>query len=242
MNYDLSMSQYIDAHCHILTNSEMRTAHARGVWRFIVNATRPADWGAVVELARRDDVVGAIGVHPWYVSKISDGWDVDLINLLVANPDLMVGEIGLDKNRPDMELQVSVFCRQMQIAHDLHRVAHVHCVGAWGKMLDVLRGIELPPAIVFHAFSGAVEFVPELVEMGAYFSFGVGISNNARVRLHGAVRTVPVARILVESDAPDMVMPDTIPDTVAKIAEFRGCNAGYLANIIYNNTMGLING
>lgn len=235
------MQKYIDAHCHILTDAEMQNAAAYGVERFIVNAARPDDWGAVVELATRANVSGAVGVHPWYVSDLSDGWDAELVNTLVAHPNLMVGEIGLDKNRPNMDVQESVFCRQIQIAHDLRRVAHVHCVGAWGKMLDVLRGCELPPAIVFHAFSGAAELVPELVTCGCYFSFGAAVVDERRTRLWAAAASVPVARILVESDAPDVAMPDTIPTTVAKIAEIRGVDAAQMANIIYSNTMGLIN-
>ena len=230
--------KYIDAHCHILTDAEMERAAARGVRRFIVNATRPSDWAAVVKMATRENVYGAIGVHPWRVAELSDGWDSELINTLMAHPDLMVGEIGLDKNHPDMEIQKSVFCRGLQIAHDLNRVAHIHCVGAWGKMMDILRGCELPPAIVFHAFSGAAELVPELVARGCCFSFGAEICDEKHIRARQAVALVPESCILVESDnAP----PDTIPDTVAKIAQIRGVNAARISDIIYNNTMGLLN-
>jgi Tat protein secretion system quality control protein TatD with DNase activity len=108
-------------------------------------------------------------------------------------------------------------------------------------MLDILRGGELPPAIVLHAFSGAAELVPELVKLGAYFSFGTAVADERRTRLRSAVATVPVARILVESDAPDAAMPDTIPATVAKIAQIRGVDTAKMADIIYNNTMGLLN-
>lgn len=236
------MPKYIDAHCHILTDAQMHDAAACGVGHFVVNAAQPDDWGAVVEMADRENVVGAIGVHPWYVSELSDGWDSELISTLMAHPDLMVGEIGLDKNYPDIESQESVFCRGLQIAHDLKRVAHIHCVGAWGKMMDILRGCELPPAIIFHAFSGAADLVPELIECGAYFSFGVAVMDNARARLQSAVAAVPLSRILVESDAPDVAMPNTIPDVVAKIAEIRGMDTAHVVEIIYNNTMGLIDG
>lgn len=236
------MMKYADAHCHILSDAEIARAAACGVGHFIVNATRPDDWSAVVETVARENISGAIGVHPWYVSEVSDVWDSELINTLVAHPNLMVGEIGLDKNRPNIELQESLFRRGLQIAHDLRRVAHIHCVGAWGKMLDILRGCELPPVIVLHAFSGAAELVPELVKMGAYFSFGAAVADERRTRLRSAVATVPVARILVESDAPDAAMPDTIPATVAKIAQIRGVDTAKTADIIYDNTMGLLNG
>lgn len=230
--------KYIDAHCHILTDAQMRDAVSHGVGRFIVNATRPNDWPAVIELSRCDNVYGAIGVHPWRVSELRGGWDGELINALGAHPNLMVGEIGLDKNRPDFELQETVFCRQLQIACDMRRVAHVHCVGTWGKMMDILRSVDLPPAMVFHAYSGSVELVRELTDMGAYFSFGASISDASRARLRATVASVPLSRILVESDD---AAPDTIPNTVAEIAKIRGLDTKQLAEAIYSNTKEILN-
>ena len=231
------MLKYIDAHCHILSDAQMRDATTHGVLRFIVNATQPVDWSAVMDMAQCDNVYGAIGVHPWYVSELHDGWDSELINALATHNALMVGEIGLDKNRPDIEKQITVFTRQLQIAHNLGRVAHVHCVGAWGKMMGVLHGGDLPPAMVFHAFSGAPELVPELVEMGAYFSFGSSVCGKNHLRSRTAASAVPVSSILVESDT---VSPDVIPNIVAEIACIRGVDLEQMAEIIYNNTMGLL--
>ena len=234
------MQKYIDAHCHILSDAQMHQAAAHGVGRFVINATRPSEWAAVAELAQCDNIYGAIGVHPWYVSEISDGWDNKLIDLLAMHPRLMVGEIGLDKNRPDIDAQESAFRRQIQIAHDMRRVAHIHMVGTWGRCMEILRGCSLPPAIVFHAFSGAPELINELTTMNAYFSFGSAINDVKRTRLRLSVAAVPMSRILVESDAPDIVTPDTIPDTVAEIARIRGENFEQMAKTIYTNTMGLL--
>lgn len=229
------MMKYIDAHCHTVSES-----HAVG--RFIMNATQPADWDAVIDLARRDNVCGAIGVHPWYVVGVCDGWDDELVGALNKNPNLMVGEIGLDKNRPDFATQEIIFRRQLQIAHDMGRVAHIHCVGAWGKMMEILRGCDLPPAMVFHAFSGAPDLVGELTNMGAYFSFGHAVCDEKYTRVRAAVAVVPESRIMVESDAPDMATSDTIPETVAEIAHIHGVNPEQMAETIYNNTMVVING
>jgi len=235
------MSQYIDAHCHVLDTLQMRNAMARGVGRFIMNATRPSDWNAVIKISMDDGVLGAIGVHPWYVADLPLGWDDDLIKLLADNSHLMVGEIGLDKNRPDMEKQISVFARQLQIAHNLGRVAHIHVVGAWGKIMGILRENKLPPAMVFHAFSGSVEIMHELTKMGAYFSFGWGVVDARHENMRALVASVPENRILVESDAPDGTMPDKIPDIVAEIAKVRGAKVDFMAEKIFENTMGLIN-
>ena len=240
LGYDLDMQQYIDAHCHIISDEIMNAAAVRGVGRFVVNSTAPADWAAVVNIARRENVFGAIGVHPWYVSEIYDGWDIELIDVLNKDTDLMVGEIGLDKNHGDIDVQEPVFRRQLQIAHDMGRVAHVHCVGAWGKCMEILGGSKLPPAMVLHCFSGAPELVRELTAMGAYFSFGGDVVDIGHKKMRDAVAAVDESRILAESDAVDGTMPDKIPDIVAEIAKIRGKDAGDMAKIIYENTMGIL--
>lgn len=235
------MMKYIDAHCHILSDAQMRGAAACGVGRFVVNATGPADWNAVIDLAWCENVYGAIGVHPWFVADVGADWELKLIDILKNNARLMVGEIGLDKNRSDFDIQQSVFIRQIQIAHDMSRVAHIHCVGAWGKMLDVLRSMELPPAMVFHGFSGAPELVADLVDMGAYLSFGANVRDTKYKKMRNALVVVPENRILVESDAPDVSTPDRIPNTVAEIARIRDENPEHMAKIIFDNTMGVLN-
>ncbi len=242
LGYDFCMMKYIDAHCHILDVARMRDAAACGVDGFIVNATDTSNWATVIEIAQRDNVYGAIGVYSLCVSNLPDNWDEQLMENLKANPELMVGEIGLDKRHPDIEAQDSVFRRQLQIAHDMGRVAHIHCVGAWGKVMDILRTNELPSAMVFHAFSGAPELVRELTNMGIYFSFGPDVCNTQYARMRAAVTTVPESRILAESDTPHRLSPDSVPNTVAEIAKLRGVDVEQMAETIYNNTLRLLNG
>ena len=236
------MMKYIDAHCHILDVARMRDAAACGVDGFIVNATDTSNWASVIKIAQHNNVYGAIGVYSLCVSNLPDNWDEKLVEILKRNPELMVGEIGLDKRHPDISGQESVFRRQLQIAHDMGRVAHIHCVGAWGKMMDVLRTNDLPTAMVFHAFSGAPELVHELTNVGVYFSFGPDVCNTQHARMRAAVANVPESRILVESDTPHWVSPDSVPNTVAEIAKLRGTSVEQMAEIIYNNTTRLLNG
>lgn len=236
------MLGYIDAHCHILDDEVLTGATVRGVGRFVVNAYASCNWDDVCASVHHDNrIYGAVGVLPWLDNELRDGWDKCLIDILSRNPRLMVGEIGLDKNRGDMEKQITVFTRQLQIASDYRRIAHIHCVGAWGKMMDLLRDVNLPPAMLFHCFSGSVEIMRELCKMNAYFSFGWGLMDGRHETMCAVVAAVDEGRILVESDAPGDTMPDKIPDIVAKIAEIRGVAPEYMANVIYENTTRMIN-
>ena len=134
--FGVAMKKFIDAHCHLFDCDLPDNIGA------IVNATNPAEWRAVIECAHKNpSVFGAIGVHPWCVADLADGWDAQLRNLLTENPDIMIGEIGLDKHKPDMDAQMDVFVRQLEIAADLGRGVHVHCVGAWTGCLRYSRRI-----------------------------------------------------------------------------------------------------
>ena len=182
--------KYIDAHCHLFDEKLPNNIGA------IVNATRPADWGGVIAVADKNiNVWGASGVHPWVVADLVAGWDEQLQDLLIQNPEIMVGEIGLDKHKPDMDLQIDVFSRQLEIAAELGRGVHVHCVGAWDKMFAVLKKCKSkqPPFMLFHRFSGNAGDVARLcADYNAYFSF-----MNAR----NVVADVHSNRVLIETDS-----------------------------------------
>ena len=197
----MNMKKYIDAHCHLF-NLELPDNIGA-----IVNATRPFEWCNVINSVKNNsNVFGAVGVHPWFVADLVAGWDEKLQDLLIQNSEIMVGEIGLDKNRPDMDLQIDVFSRQLEIAAELGRGVHVHCVGAWDKILHVLKGFKTkqPPFVLFHRFSGNAGDVARLcADYNAYFSF-----MNAR----NVVADVPSNRILIETDSKN-------PTGIVRVAE-----------------------
>jgi TatD DNase family protein len=218
--FGVVMKKFIDAHCHLFNSDLPDNIGA------IVNATNPADWRAVIECAHKNaSAFGAIGVHPWYVADLADGWDVCLRDLLVANPDIMVGEIGLDKHKPDMDLQLGVFARQLEIAAELGRGAHVHCVGAWDKMFEVLKVYKskMPPFMLFHRFSGNGADVARLVaDYNAYFSFR---------DVCDVICDVPSARVLIETDSYTPAQIVAVADNFSWVCP--GCD-------FYENTMGML--
>ena len=80
--------QYINAHCHDF----IKTPNVVGA---IVNAAQKSDWKRILKL-QSGNVYAAIGIHPWYVSNASDNWQQQLPDLLIQNPNALVGETGLD--------------------------------------------------------------------------------------------------------------------------------------------------
>ncbi|MGN0919761.1 MAG: TatD family hydrolase [Alphaproteobacteria bacterium] len=190
---------YIDAHCHLLEESEFQDARLVGVERIWVNSAQPSDWDKVMGLK---SIIPSIGIHPWFVAKATGDWALKMEKKLTENPSLHVGEIGLDKLKPDFEKQKRVFLTQLKLAQKYNRVASIHCVRAWGEMMPLLRPFKKDTRMLFHGFSGDKIVVGFLADSASYFS------------VHGdkKIPLIPADKLLIESDAPDgMTSPVALP-------------------------------
>lgn len=233
------MSKYIDAHCHLLDapdiNFAMESARAVSVDTFVIAPATPAQWCDIVKLTHDNkNIFGCIGIHPWNVSELPQNWVYDLEKNLIKNPKIMVGEIGLDKNRPNMELQTDVFVRQLKIAHKMSRGIHLHCVGCWDKILQTLDENKhaLPQFILAHGFTGRAEDIKYIADKyNIYFSYG---PRSLQQKLSKArILKTPLSRILTESDGVDSTV---VPLLVSQISEILNVETDILADIIYKNT------
>lgn len=223
--------KYIDAHCHL--ESDILPAN---IALAITNSACQSDWGRVIESLHASGVYGAIGVHPWYVSDLTMDWREQMRKLLVLHPNLMVGEIGLDKYKPNMTTQIDIFKQQLEIASTLGRVAHIHCVGAWDKVLAALKTYT-PPAIVLHGFDASPDVMTQLLRYNSYFSFGTSVCNPLRRRVHNALCACPQNRILSESDSQNLTDVVTV---VHQMSAFLSVPLAELKKTIYNNVTELL--
>ena len=71
-------------------------------------------------------------------------WEYELENILLAIPAAGVGECGLDHGikNVNMSTQIDILQRHIRIAARQNRSVTIHCVGAWGQLLEVLKGME----------------------------------------------------------------------------------------------------
>ncbi|RYD33240.1 MAG: TatD family deoxyribonuclease [Verrucomicrobiaceae bacterium] len=185
-----------------------------GVTRCVVNATREADWGAVekLALAEPDFVVPAFGIHPWHAHTARDGWQGRLRELLQRHPHASIGECGLDQwiSDPGLEVQSPVFMDQLCIAREMGRTATIHCLKAWGPLFDAFDLCPPPPSFLMHSFGGSIEIARRLIPAGAYFSFSGYFLQARKASVREVFRQLPKDRILLETDAPDMLPPAEI--------------------------------
>ncbi len=181
---------------------------AAGISRCVVNGTSEEDWPAVATLARSfpDLVLPAFGLHPWKIHGRSSRWLDVLTGFLADFPNASIGECGLDRAmpHPDIPAQQEVFLAQLALARARGLPVSVHCVKAWGLLLETLRSVELPArGLLIHDFAGTPELVTELLPFPLAFSFSATALLPARAKVRAAFACVPPARLLLETDAPN---------------------------------------
>jgi TatD DNase family protein len=176
-------------------------------------------------------IYASAGVHPHYADKMNEERFAALEAYLSHPKVKAVGEIGLDYHYKDTQrdAQQIWFERQMQLAADHRLPVIVHDREAHADCMKIVRKFNNKG--VFHSYSGSAEMAKELLNLGWYISFsGVVTFKNARGLLD-VVRSVPLDRILIETDCPYLSPephrgkrnePAYVRFVAQKIAELKG--------------------
>lgn len=209
-----------DAHNHLQDDrfggrqpAIMAACLRMGVRRMVVNGAAEDDWPQVLELARQfPQVLPSFGVHPWYVHERTTDWQRKLEKALDAIPSA-VGEIGLDRWKPGLAYdgQEEVFVVQLRLAAERNLPVSIHCLQAWGRMLELLRAGPRPArGFLLHSYGGPREMVTAFADLGAYFSLPGYYAHERKERQRDVFRHVPADHLLIETDAPDQGLPDNL--------------------------------
>ncbi len=208
-----------DAHNHLqdsrFTAPEkiMAATDGVGVVRMVVNGACEEDWPLVRQLAEKfPQVLPSFGYHPWYLHERTAEWHKRLVAFLDSTPSAVIGEIGLDRWKPDLPYvgQEEAFVWQLQLAAERNIAASIHCLQAWGRMHELLCDTPSPArGFLLHSYGGSREMVAPLAKLGAYFSFPGYFMHERKARQRAAFAAVPLDRLLIETDAPDQLPPDS---------------------------------
>jgi TatD DNase family protein len=208
---------WIDSHNHLhdprLGDSQRRIEEMlrSGIQHAIVNATRQSDWQQVESLAQANPTLlsPAFGIHPWHAHTAQGDWLARLRELLEKYPRASIGECGIDQwiPLPPLAIQRRVFIDQLQLGRELDRPLTIHCLKAWGILMDCFKEAAPPTRFLMHSFSGSLETARRLLPLGAYFSFSGYFLQSRKAAVIEVFRQLPPDRILLESDAPDMAPP-----------------------------------
>lgn len=211
-----------DAHCHLQDTRlsaawphTFATLAATGLRKAVVNGTQEKDWDRVLELAATcGQIIPSLGLHPWYVNERTPFW-LEKLKSRVSSVRCGLGEIGLDRwiEGYDSALQEEILLQQLSLATALNRPVSIHCLKAWGRLLEILQNKPLPPTgFLLHSYGGPLEMVPQFAKLGAYFSFSGYFAHARKAKQREVFRHVPIDRLLLETDAPDMLPPPELQE------------------------------
>lgn len=231
--------RFFDAHNHLQDErfaarreEIVATASREGVARMVVNGSCEEDWAAVKQLAAQfPQVLPSFGYHPWYLHERTEDWQRTLVRLLDTVPSA-VGEIGLDRWKPNLPYdgQEEAFTWQLRVAAERNVAASIHCLQAWGRLLELLQDNPRPArGFLLHSYGGSKEMVEPLAKLGAYFSFPGYFMHERKAKQRETFRAVPANRLLIETDAPDQLLPDSM--NRFPISDSRGKPLNHPANL-----------
>ena len=243
----------IDTHCHLDDPSlvarlphVLAVGRSAGVVKYLVPGVHPEGWPVIAGLAQEyPEIYPAFGLHPMYADFSKAELLPELGHYLLRA--VAVGEIGLDYASPSIsrEIQQEVFRTQVRLAVSLKLPVMIHCRGAFRDLLDIL-GEEHVQRVggVMHAFSGSPEVAGECLRLGLFISVAGTVTYKNAVKPLEVVRSVPLDRLLLETDAPDMTPepyrgrpnePGFIVETARKVAEIKGVAMTEVARITTGN-------
>jgi len=266
----------VDTHCHLqddlaVADTLVERMEANRT-RVVLMGTQPptpddaGDWDRVSSLCKSARAVVAApgyGVHPWYAHKHVQNqasWLGDLERRLLEDPRAIVGEIGLDRvarvpgtNTNAYEAaQVPVFEAQMALAGRLARPVSMHCVKAYGQLLDRLKMRDKPwaPRVSIHSCTGSPDIVKALQQqqqqqdrnvVDLYFGFSSCVCQRRRhgdddQKLWQTIATVRDDRLLLESDRASIEpVAAELHAMAALFAEVKGWSASETVDITTRN-------
>ena len=141
-----------DFHLH-LARLPQPTLLARALLKrglsFNAIACEPWEWEILqkMEAPLFEGSTRSYGIHPTIAGDVTEADWERLESLLDNYPDANVGECGLDKRYDGYAeggLQEQVFRRQVELARNMHRDLHIHCVGDYGRIIKVLEDCGYP--------------------------------------------------------------------------------------------------
>jgi len=210
------LSQYINLHTHrkprVVGEIAIRNGHLK-----------------TIDFSKIDYPV-SLGLHPWHVHKTNIEWALAQIEKNHAQI-IAIGECGLDRAiQTPIELQLTTFHKQIELAIRYQLPVIVHCVKAYSDFAAIAK--QYPNLqFVLHGFSGNEETLQMLLTFkNVYFSVGKYLfnpSSNATLN----IGKIPINQLFLETDTSKYL----IDEVYKKAAQILDIEVTVLKNKIFNN-------
>ncbi len=230
----------VDSHCHLydLKNYSL----PEDIFPVVVGYSYSSNKKAVEVAAGKYPYV--LGIAPQTAIKQGtdrlDGW----VQAIREHEPCAIGECGLDykwaQTEEDVEKEKTVFRAMIALADEMGLPLVIHSRNnpndnevpkdAMADIMEMVRG----KRVLMHFYSGSEEQAEEIVAMGGYISI-IHMRSKERRKV---INSVPLERLLVESDAPYVGRtPEVIRQAIDYIAEVKGVDSGEVAAKTAENAM-----
>ena len=204
-----------DTHCHLDVpafdadrDAVMQACLEQGITRILVPGILQSTWNSLLSLcADNDMLLPALGLHPVYINSHQPEDITALAAQLEKSRPVAVGEIGLDFyiEDPDKPAQLALCQAQFEVAQSFDLPVVLHVRKAHEDMLRLLKPMSLRGGIV-HAFNGSLQQAERYLALGFKLGFGGTMTYENAAKIHHLARELPLEAIVLETDAPDMVV------------------------------------
>lgn len=206
------MTKLIDSHCHLdyeVLSSRLPEVLAamevQGVAGGMTIGVTLEEAPQVLAIAQTyPHIFASVGVHPEYADHQEP--DVETLCALADHPKVLaIGETGLDyhwhKDRP--EWQRERFRVHIRAARALKKPLVIHTREASEDTLTILKeeGAAEVGGIL-HCFTESLAVAEAGMALGFYISLSGIVSFKNATQVHEVARSIPLDRMLVETDAP----------------------------------------
>ncbi len=202
----------VDTHCHLTDpafdadrGEVIRAAAAAGVGAVVTIASNVQDSRAALALARgHAGVWCSAGIHPHEAGSWSPEAMEAIREIAVGDPRVVaLGETGLDHHYElgPRGLQLRSFEDHLALGVELDLPVVVHCRSAEREMESVIRAAPAGSRGVLHCFAGDAPLLAAALDRGWSVSVG-GIVTFRRYDGAELLRTVPLDRLMLETDSP----------------------------------------
>ncbi len=259
----------IDTHVHLQSpkyqddlDAILDRAGDAGVRACVVPGTDLASSRAAVALAEDYAeapcaVYAAVGVHPTNADGLTDTAIETLADLACHPRVVAIGEIGLDYYWPhqsnrdwpcaDPPQQKRALRTQLALAADLGLPVNIHDRDAHADTLEILaswvsNGKDRTGTL--HAYAGGPALLDAALALGFTIGMDGPVTFSKAHKLHAVARTVPLDRLLLETDGPYLTPvphrgkrnePAYLTHVVNKIAALRKTTPGAIAEATTHN-------
>ena len=252
---------FVDSHCHLNDikfqddlDAVIQRAKDFNVKKMVTICTLMEDAAEILTLAKQyDELYCTVGVHPHDAKgSVEKG---PLYNQLKSyvNEDKVIGlgETGLDyyyENSPKLE-QKQAFQTHIQLAKETDLPLIVHTRDAEEDTIELLKSTEGIRGVI-HCFSGSQWLADQALSLGFYISISGIVTFTKADELREIVKTIPLDRLLVETDAPYLAPvpkrgqrnePAFMIYTAKAVAELHHISMDELATQTTNNFYRLFN-